>query len=298
MWSSAIFQAFLFRGFCHNTFWKSRKLSLMKQRAWLLPLYYGFYWQFLAADLAFDKNAFPGRRLHRVRFQITLLIMLVLNMHYFGHAILLENQGGSVREQQGAAAPHAQGCPIAGLMGYDRQWPPWPLGEERKANQGQPRGQWQLGKSQGRGRSKAKPRHQVWWPGPGGWVARHSHGHGHGHSRSYAAVLARAWAPLRLLRQGREALLRHVPALCHAALSQERDAKAHDIRAGLEDRQPTAWGSRGGRGCWGTQAPLTLSSSFLSRKLRNFQTVKASLHHSPTLSLWSEKEITLTSRPP
>lgn len=48
-------------------------------------------------------------------------------------------------------------------------------------------------------RSAAKPRCQVWWPAPGGWVARHGHGHGHGCG---GAVLGRAWAPLWLPSQG------------------------------------------------------------------------------------------------
>lgn len=42
-------------------------------------LSYIFNWQFLTADLAFDKHVFSDRWLHRIRFRRTL-IKLVLDM--------------------------------------------------------------------------------------------------------------------------------------------------------------------------------------------------------------------------
>lgn len=74
-------------------------------------------------------------------------------------------------------------APQLGWWGQDTQWPPWPLREQGRAsysNQDQPRGRWWLGNSQALGRSEAKLRHQVWWPGPGRWVAGYGHGHGCG----------------------------------------------------------------------------------------------------------------------
>lgn len=49
VWNGAISQSFLFMSFCYNTLQKSRKLALMKQKVWLLPLIFWFLWTALGS---------------------------------------------------------------------------------------------------------------------------------------------------------------------------------------------------------------------------------------------------------
>lgn len=91
----------------------------MNQRVWLLPLIFYFYWQFLTVDLAFDKDVFSDRWLDKVRFQITLMKLVLDMCMQFSFKIKGEAKSGC---SESAGMPHRWGTESRRGSGLPGHW--------------------------------------------------------------------------------------------------------------------------------------------------------------------------------